>query len=241
MALVLTKDVMVALGRNPNDPVQFARYDLWRQGVEQAIKNWVKWEIETTTVTDYYDGMGYQDIVLRRPYVQSVQNVWVDPTGAYGQSPGAFPAASLLTAGQDYALILDGYADAGGSVAARSGLLRRTAYPIPWFPSDLLFYRGAGGLAYHRPAYWPSGWGNIKVQYTFGFTGPTAGAQGNVPWDLREAVWTGVAIASLGTAKYGFPVTSENLGAHNFSLSIGEFPEFGTVRQRLSRYRDLTV
>lgn len=232
MSLTTTESMMKAQGLNPGNVALFSRYDLLRQAVESAVKRYCKWELEQTTLTEFYDGTGYRDVPLRRPYVSAVASVFLDQQGAYGQNLSGFPPATQLTAGQDYVIVYDD-ATVDGPVG-KSGILRKYQYTMPVFPSDLLYWRSAGGLSYTQPAWWPVGYGNIKVTYTFGF------ASGSIPMDLQQAVWTGVSIAA-NSAKYGFPLSSENLGAHSYSLDLGKPPEFGTVRQLLSRYRDVSV
>jgi hypothetical protein len=280
-----------------NTAQNYARYDLLRRQVEAAVKVWCKWEIEQATVTEFYDGTGYTDIVLRRPYVSAVLNVWQDPTGYYGDGTNAFSGAPLVL-GSDYGLVRD------DGTRGKSGLLRRLSNPQLLFPSDVYFNRGPGGLAYQRPADWQVGSGNVKVQYTFGFpsalvvtamlwsggvaTYTTATAHGlqvgqvvnvvnatpagyggtlfvsgatsltftasvavnpgigvsatldAVPQDVKLAVEAGVSIAAT-SARFGGPASSEGIGAHNYSLPLAREPEFASVRQLLSRYRDLSV
>jgi hypothetical protein len=130
--------------------------------------------------------------------------------------------------GQDFSLVLD--SDGIG----KSGILRAISNALVLFPSDLVYFRGSGGLSYRKPSFWPRGYGNIKVQYTYGF------APGSVPDDIKLAIAVGCAICA-NTTKYGFPIVGENLGAHSYSLGFAREPEFGTVRQLLSRYRDLSI
>ncbi len=302
MALVTTAQLMVEAGVPYSNLPLRARYDALRIGVEQAVKSYCKWELEQATATDYPDGNGQPDLPLRRPYVSSVTSVYLDSTGYYGQSNNAFPAASLLTAGTDYALVLDDGSD------ARGGRLRRLGLGNYWYwPSDLIYAQYPGGITYAPPPWWPVGSGNLKVTYTFGFPsnlgisgaayaagtgtyttaaphGLTVGRQVTVtgilpdgfngvlmvqsvptpttftallpadpgstyasggvadcvPQDLKIAVTIGVAIA-VNTTRYGFPLTSENLGAHSYSLSLQRDPEFLTCRSLLGRYRDSSL
>lgn len=227
--LVSTPDVLFAQGVSAaiGTPL-YNRYDLLRQMAEAAVRVYVKWEInQTLNQVDYYDGRGYTDIQLQRPFVSRVVNAWVDNQGGYGSGPNAF-TGNPLTQGVDYALVLD-----QGSLG-KSGLLRKLQYPLQGFPSDLVFYRKPGGLAYRSPAYWEAGFGNIKVQYDYGF------AAGSIPLDIQLAVVTAVAII-LNSTRYGFPLTNEGLGSYNYGLSLVRDREFGTVRQLLSRYMDVAL
>lgn len=213
------------------DTVQQERYDQLRQGAEAAIKNYVKWPIEQATVTQFYDGPGQQDLALRYPWVSAVANVWLDPRGAYGQFSGGFPTETLLTAGTQYALKLDW---TEGAVAfSKEGNLVCLATPnVFWFPSDFFF--GAlsqrRGLSYALPAAWPKGPGILKVELTYGFA--------TIPLDIQTAVVESVAIFN-NTNQYGGVITSESLARYSYSLSTDHL--FGSVRQILSRWRDLAL
>lgn len=228
MALTTTAEVLQALKILSPLPEIQARYNLLRQQVEAAIKTYCKWGLEAVTgQVDYYDGNGYVDITLNNPYVSAITSVYQDPTGFYGQGLNPFPASTLLTAGVDYALAYD-----NGSVA-RGGRLRRLLNNfLLMFPSDLMYYRMAGGLSYQRGPFWPAGQGNIKVTYNYGFS--------TIPDDIKLAVETAVGTIA-NSVKYGFPLSSESLGAHSYSTAISREPEFGTVRQLLSRYRDVAI
>ena len=204
-------------------------YDQLRQEVEAAIKSYLKWEVEQVAAqTDYYDGSAQPELVLRRPFVRSITDVWVDPQGAYGQNADGFPNPPL-TNGTDYSLKYD--ADTGG----KSGLLIRLRGSWYWMPSDHFYsaFQG-GGLSYFGPPKWPSGMGNVKVVYTYGFTAA------EMPLDIKLAVSTMVSIVS-NSVKYGWPVQSESLARYSYSLAISREAEFGSVRQLLSRWRDTSV
>lgn len=200
-----------------------------RVQTESAVKTYCKWGLEAVTgQTDYYSGQGYINIPLRKPYVSAVTAVYVDMTGFWGQGTNAFAAATQLTAGTDYALVYD-----DGGAFSKSGRLQRLSNVNPWwFPSDLIFAQQSQGLTFWRGPFWPYGQGNIKVVYNYGFS--------TIPDDIKLAVETAVGtIAS--SVKYGYPLSSESLGAHSISAHIAREPEFGTVRQILSRYRDTAL
>lgn len=229
MPLTTTANVLLELGiENATDPVVMSRYDLYRKQAEAAVKAWVNWDLESVVgQTDFYDGNGYFDIHLRSPYVNGITSVNVDSTGAYGSGPSPFSAATLLTQGTDYALVRD-----KGSTG-KSGLLRKISGSSPlWFPSDLVFFRDAGGLGYRRPNYWPAGFGNVKVVYDYGFV--------TIPDDIVLAVVTATSMIS-NSVKYGYPLTGEGLADYNYNVAIARDPEFGTVRQLLGKYRDVSL
>jgi hypothetical protein len=227
--LTTTKNVLDTAGVQRRDPPTLLKYELLRQGMEAAICDYLRYDPNLHTgVIDYYDGQGYKDIILRHPFIQSITNVWLNPDGAYGQAPGTpFPSSTLLVAGQDYVLVLDGDGGIG-----KSGLLRRLWNNFWWFPSDLFFGRKAGGLAYRNPAYWPVCYGGIKVELSYGFSA------------IPPAIITAVTVAvntEVNIARYGYPVQSESLGGYNYSLAIQRDPAFGRVRDLLNPFRDNSI
>ncbi len=228
MALCTTEYVMQVL-RVANRSAELVNYyDLLRQGAEKGIKSYCKWDLEyVASQTDFYSGAGATIIPIRRPYVTAISAVYVDQAGAWGQANGSFGAGTALTLGRDYALVID--ADSGG----KSGQLVRLTSPLPWFfPSDYFFANLRGGLSYQQSPYWPAGFGNIKVVYSWGFA--------TIPEDIQLAVVS--AVGSLrNTTRYGYPASSESLGAHSISLAINKEPEFGSLRQLLGVYRDLSL
>lgn len=218
-----TEELLLAMGVLSPDVDKLARFNVLREMVEKAIISYVKWDLTLhEDVVEYYDGNGYRDIVLRNPWVAAVSEVRLDVGGAYNQASSAFGANTILTQGRDWALVKDG----------RSGLLRRLTNNAYWFPSDLVYLRSAGGLAFRGPAVWPACYGGIKVTYTYGFE--------KVPDDVRLALVTAVSIIK-NTTKYGWPVQSESMGDYSYSLAIQQNPEFGTVRQLLASYKDVQI
>lgn len=244
--LIDTGDLLTVLGKQkpgcPAAPSIVQYYSLLQKYAEEAIKKWVKWNIEQATVTRYYDGQQYRDIALKEPYVDltgftaQTSNVWEDTQGYGGSNPNGFGTGSLLTYGKDYMLVPDGdtATNAGTNTLAKSGILRRLTNFAAFFPSDLYFFNRAAGLSYANPAYWLRGYGSVKATYTFGFP------PGFIPEDIQGCVITAVTMFANGT-KYGFPVTSENLGSHSYALSLATMPAFGEVRSILSHYRDLAI
>lgn len=192
MALTRTLELMAALNaKNVTDAATFRRFDLLRKQVEAAVKSYVKWDLEGVTgFVEYYDGNGYRDLVLRRPYVSKVSEVRFDTTGYYGVKSTAFAASTALVDGEDYALVKEG-------PYGRSGLLRRLTSNVYWFPSDLVFYRGAGGLSHRRAAFWPVGYGNLKVTYDYGFPA-------QVP--VSTAAWAASVATFTTSHAHGVPV-----------------------------------
>lgn len=185
MALTTTAQVMTTL--NIQDQTQSVRIDLLRRGMEQAIKSYCKWEIEQDTVTDYMDGNGQPDMVIRRPFVSNVSSVYQDMSGNWGQSNNAF-SGNPLVQGTDWALVTE-------DTLSKCGLLHRiTNNFFTGFPSDLIYQQQSGGLSYCRPAFWIVGGGNYKVTYTYGFP-PSIG---NV-----TAIWSGGVITYTTPVAHG--------------------------------------
>lgn len=237
MALTSIDEVLTGLqvrltGDASLDGPTTVRYDMLRQVVEAAVKQYVKWPIEAPAddVTTYLDGKGYMDVYLR-PWTTAVTAVYLDQGGYAGQGVTPFPASTLQTAGRDYYVVLDD--ERRGALIAQGGILRRIASPNVWaFPSDMVWYRGQGGLAWRRGPYWPAGMGNIKVVYTYGF------APGNIPQDIKLAVVTAVGIARNSILRGG-PLSSENLGDYSYNVNINlKDRDFVGVQSLLASYRD---
>ena len=204
---------------------------LW-PGAERAIKDWCGWQIERTTATDYYDGTNYIDLPLKRMWVvnDNTLAVYVDVTGAYGQGSGAFSSSqALLTKGRDYALVLDEVI--GTTEMGKSGILRRLqSSGTGLWPSDIV-NRRQNNLTYQKPVGWSFGIGNIKVVCNTGFNTST------MPDVLKDCVAEAVSIFR-NSVKTGVRVTSENLGDYSYSGQLAQAGEFGTIRAKLSAYRD---
>lgn len=203
-------------------------------GADRALKTWLKRNIETATYTEYYDGNGTPDLVLKSYPVQSITSLWLDMNGNYGQTAGSFGAGTLQVAGTQYALEID----SGGTTSNR-GLVRAigTATDFAYGFGD--GWGGLGGdrgkLYGSRLAGWPAGFGNIKVQYVGGYT--------TVPPDLNIACVMLCSAIARGMPRGGL-LTSENLGGYSFSVGsglIGSALELGTVRQMCARYRQTAM
>lgn len=231
MSLTMTPEMLIDMGVQPCncDSGALQKYDQLRQKVEAAIKSYVKWEIEAATVTEFYSGNNTLDLVLERPHVTAVANVWWDPRGGYGFTPNTFGANTLLTVGVDYVPVLE------RNQIAESGRLRRLASYNPyWFPSDLVFNRSMrrSGLSYWGGPVWLGGSGNVKVEYSYGYD--------PVPQDIKLAVSTMVGVV-VNAVKYGYPTTNESFADYNYGLSIARDLAMGEVRQLLSTYRNTSI
>lgn len=166
-------------------------------------------QFATTERTEYYDGTGTRDLVLRQRPVQSVTNVYVDNSGYYGQAAGAFASSTVLVAGQDYAIIKD---DPKYPTYSKSGIVR-------WLGGAAV---GWGLSAFHPPGLltsgvhhsgWPRGSGNIKVVYTSGWT--TA----EMPKDLKWVALRLVRACYFENQRGALQVTQQSIGP--FSTAYG--------------------
>lgn len=174
---------------------------------------------KTEGLVDYLEGNGKPAIVLTHNPVHSVQSVYLDDSGAWGQGPDAFPPPELVE-GVDWALRIDnpvaGWSNAGILVMLNGVWPRRpTRYP------GFL----AGNLT--------PGAGNIKVTYTAGLS-----SNSTPPADLTLAANL-VISQVLASRKFGWPSTSENLAEYSYSLAtqIQQYLVTGTVAGILARYR----
>jgi len=115
--------------------------------------------------TEYYAGTGTQVLCLNsRPvYTTPTIQVFVDPSGYYGQPDGAFDSTTELTYGTDFCL----KAERDDGLGYGGLLVRINDY---WTRPTV---RSAGLLSpYIGPAF-----GNVKVVYTAGYTVDTFPAQ----------------------------------------------------------------
>lgn len=173
-----------------------------------------------TGLVDYLEGNGRQALVLTHNPVHSVESIFVDDSGAWGQGPDAFPPPELVE-GVDWALRIDnpvqGWSDAGIVVVLNGVWPRRpTRYP-GWL---------AGNMT--------PGAGNIKVTYTAGLTASTI----YPPADLTLAA--NLVISQVfASRKFGWPNSSENLAEYSYALQtqVQQFLVTGTVPAILARYR----
>lgn len=196
------------------------------------IKEYCKRDFEQRQYTEFYNGTGTRFLLVRQRPLVSVQNLFIDNNGYFGQTPTAFSSTeSELVQGRDFAIYLDetpASIQNAGLPWGRSGTIIRinTIWPELnpiYFPGRLT---QEVGVAY----------GNIKVKYTSGYL--------IVPKDVEFATNMMVATIRRNADSGGF-VQSEALGAYNYSLSAangaGQGPEIGAIRQVLNRYREVSL
>lgn len=200
---------------------------------DAMLKGYCKRDLEPPAdpYVEYHSGRGRRLLCLRQKPILSTDDivgVWVDQRGYAGQASNAFPASTLLTLGRDYILRPDGSV---GSFS-ESAILERLISPF-------LFY-GQPGTLYGGPvgATWQYGTGNIKVEYTAGYS--------PLPDDLVHAggLLCALAIRTGPQAPGSAALTGENLGGYSYSLNYpgkDDPPEITTVREILGRYREKSV
>ncbi len=172
---------------------------------EDQIKRWTQRDfVYRSTVTEYYDGSGTQNLCLRRTPIPAdgIISVYLDYAGNAGSTDGSFGADTLLTEGEDYYLDPDSLFGDGMSY---SGILKRidAVWPLRRRrPQDHLAY-GLESLP-----------GCLKVTYAAGYT--------LIPYALKRAVWDMTTFLALN-AQWGRIPTSES--GEGYSRSFGSWDE----------------
>jgi hypothetical protein len=204
-------------------------------GVDAGVKGFLKRDVESQDYTEFYNGSGVPELVLRQRPVTLVSKVYFDMTGYYGKGRNAFPESSLLVEGEDFVLRRE------NGTASNSGIMYRTsggtvggahsAWPGWW--AD--FRRGT--LSVKLPPVWARGVGNIKVVYTAGYL------PGQIPADLVKATLELLAFIR-SASPIGTPVNSPDFAEMVTKLltqgSQGE-PLIGTIREVLRRHSEIVI
>lgn len=191
-----------------------------------SFANWP----ESGSGTEFYDGPGTLDLLLRYTPVSAVASVYLDSGGYYGDGASAFAATTLLTVGTDYVLVRDDGSQSASGRLRRLGVLGSSA----WMHSASVTQ---GSLAGRTGPSWPRGQGNIKVTYTAGFT--------EIPRDLTLATLQVAAYVQALASTGGMLIGSESLGEYSNSQSAvaiqSGVPQLGSALQTLKRYRGIAV
>ena len=161
------------------------------------VENYCRRKFEKQTFTEYRDGTGDPWLCLRQAPVHSITSVYLDDGGLWGQGDDAFAAATLLTAGDDYALRVDGTdgLSYGGYLYRANG-----SWPRPKARSP--------GLLSTFSA--PVGTGNVKIVYVAGWC--------PVPHDVRLAVLDVCSLARQTVAQGGRLLQSEGYEGYSYSF-----------------------
>jgi hypothetical protein len=217
----------ISMGIALTDQSLDAQLEAFIKAADAVVKKWTKRDLESSTYTEFHSGDNRADVILRQRPATATTNVWVDFSGFWGQNPAGFPASTLLTLGQDYALVMDG---PGGTVS-NSGLLRRVgATGLQGFMGGLVYPSGLrqGTLSgWDRGVVWPTGDGNIKVQYTAGYT--------TIPADLQEAT-NQIAKQMKAMDERGLILASENYIDYAYTLLQQPRSALAEARSILAQY-----
>lgn len=181
------------------DGSEDAQLSQWITQVGGVIDTHCNYALQSATRTEYYRGSGTRNLLLNHRNVSGVTDVWLDPTGYFGELGTAFGSATKLTVGVDYALLRD---DAYATEVSAVGVIVRLNGVWPSVNArdrTMLTSQTVPGR------------GNIKVQYTAGFT--------TTPPDLELAAIMLVA-EMRRVAPLGAPVSSFSLDY--FSASFGD-------------------
>lgn len=214
--MALTTQASVKLHLGITGTTEDTYLDMLIEQVDQLIKSYVGQTIERQTVTEYHAGNNTPLLVTRQRPVASLTSVRVDAYGAYGQASDPFPAATLQTAGIDYALRID-----RPDGTSRSGIVQRLNGVWP-----AVFRRQSGLLT---PAIEP-GQGNIKIVYVAGYL--------QVPKDLELAANTLIGSIRHNRRHGAGQMTSESYQGYSYSLQLSE-SLLDPVKHILANYKTL--
>jgi len=169
-----------------------------------------------TTRTEYYQPED-KILTLRWKPVVSITSVYEDGNANWGDGSGAYASDTLLTAGDDYALMRDG-SGVNGEVSRTGRIQRINAL---WLKRVTLpTYRGTNWNAMVRavePAY-----GAVKVVYVSGFS--------SVPSDVEMAVIAEIDSMRQRAGHGGQLAQSESLGEYSYSSQPNmKSSEFGVL------------
>lgn len=170
---------------------------------EEQVKQYLGRDLAyRATYTEYYDGNGQTSFRLRRwPVTPASVAIYEDLSGNYGQTSGAFAAATALTLGTEYSVPID---SKWGDALNYSGKVERINSVWP------CRYRQIPGHLSRTREILP---GCLKVTYTAGFQ--------LIPYTIKEAIWN---LCTLKTqlSIYGRFLQSES--GEGYSYSMGAEP-----------------
>lgn len=206
--------------------------------VAHAFTSWP----ETGSDSQYWSGNNHHSWPLEFTPVTAIASIYFDPDGFFGDGPAtAFPSDTLLTAGTDYVLKKDASTSISTSgLVVRLGGRGSTATgsmfgeDSSWFPFSMFtpatLSPGSLAASGRRPAVWGAYPGGYKITYTAGYT--------SLPADLGHAATLFAVQLYRNREVAGYTISTEGLGAYHYALlSNPGYPEFGTIRQLLAKYR----
>lgn len=203
-------------------------------GADSAVKTYLGRDIEQTTYpgaaaygvgdSGYYSGDNARFLRLRQYPVQSVTSIYLDWDGHFGTGTDPFDSTTLLAAGTDYRLHLDGCLPGSSTKVGYSGLVERINGIWP-----ATSIRRIGELTGREV---PQG-GNIKVAYVAGYA--------TVPSDLVLACCQ-IGARIRNTTSKGDMLQSESLGGYSYSLAAqAAIAEIGTIAATLAKYKPVVM
>lgn len=187
-------------------------------GIEQSVKGFCRNDILSAEATEYYDGTGDGELVLKRRPVTAISTVRVDANGAYGNGSNVFGSTTEWEFGTAYTI-----RSLSETSRHNDGILKS------------LKGRAPGWAQLPGIGVWPEGVGNIKVTYTAGYS--------STPDDLALAIFQLASAAWAMTEEKGLaPVSEETIGRYSYTLMRGDEQAVSGInlvnaRAALERYR----
>jgi hypothetical protein len=219
MALTTLASVKAQGGIAPGDTSRDLQIRSYLDGVSSLVKQQLNRDLESTVYIEYYSGNGSAFLMLNQYPVTDVSRVCVDDAGYFGTAPVGFDASLDLVEGVDFALV------SGANGQGSNGFLRRigTTWQSP--PSR------ARGVLQDLPGI-PSG--NIKVEYTAGFTViPPA-----ITMAVNAAVLKQIAMAAAGGAAASMSYEDASV---SFLTPADAAKLFGSIEATLANYRSIPI
>lgn len=183
---------------------------------EEQVKQYLGRDLTYKSLgTEYYDGNGRPRFKLRRwPVTPASVAISEDTGGNYGQSSGAFAAATALTLGVEYSVPID---SKWGDGLSYGGMVERINSVWPFRRRQI-----PGHLSYMRESL-P---GCLKVTYTAGFQ--------TIPYPIKQAIWD-LTTVKAQLSIFGRFLQSES--GEGYSYSMGGEP--GGMPDHVSAILDL--
>lgn len=205
----------IAVGDNSRD----SQIRILIDGISSLVKSQLSRDIESTKYVEFYSGDGSPYLILRQYPVTSVSLVCVDDAGYFGAAIGGFDTSLNLVEGVDYALM----SGTGGNGA--TGMLRRIGATWHRYPSRAI------GIIQNLPGI-PSG--NIKVEYTAGFTVVPP----EIVMAVNSAVLKQLAIGPIGTSVSEIGYEDAHVSFFN---SDDAAKVFGSIEATLAGYSSIPI
>lgn len=175
-----------------------AYYQMIIDAADAFLKQQVQQNLQSQVITaEYHAGRNRNFIIANERPVQSIQQLYYDPEGRYGQLSGSFdPVTSLQTLGTDYILKVD---QTNGT--SRSGII---------------YLLGGQGVARRErkfgnlnPQIMPT-FGTFKLNYTAGFV--------TIPNDLKWATKALARALQLASKNAGMITKMESTKYYEYQL-----------------------